>query len=273
MVNSFLRFHIAVFLLLAWLTGDAWAERTRINVGGYLFAPYVNVQDDGRYYGLTLDFITLLNQLQTEYEFQFVATSVEQRYRAFSLKRFDMMMFENPNWGWHGTAVQFSPLNVHDGERFITLRTSKKRQEYFDSLKDKRLILVKGYHYQFANWVSEPDYLTRNFNVQFVNSNRASIDSIIRSRGDIAPITWSYLQNYLLHHPDARKKLFISDKWDQEYQHGILLRDTAALPLTTLSGYIKQLEQSGKLKKLLNQYGLVEHYADFDDDGHKESHR
>ena len=34
-----------------------------IHVGGYQFSPYVNLQQDGRYTGLTLDIINALNQI------------------------------------------------------------------------------------------------------------------------------------------------------------------------------------------------------------------
>lgn len=237
-------------------TFNATAEREQIYVGGYLFSPYVNTENEGRYYGLTLDLITKLNRIQPDYEFKFVETSIEQRYKAFELRRFDMMMFENISWGWEGKNVEFAPIKVIDGEKFITLAAPNKTQVYFNSFDDKQLILVKGYHYNFANWESDPNYLAQHFNVQFVNSNKASIEGILKQRGDIAPITWSYLKDYLKRTPEHSDQFLISDHWDQEYKHGVLLRKDSHLSLSTLTALIKKLETTGEWETLLNHYGL-----------------
>lgn len=92
-----------LFCLVIHFSGIAMANtlsavqsKSIIRVGGYQFAPYVNLQEDGRYTGLTLDLINALNQIQQEISFEFVSTSIEYRYKAYEAGRFEMIMFENP---------------------------------------------------------------------------------------------------------------------------------------------------------------------------------
>ncbi|MGI2136283.1 substrate-binding periplasmic protein [Shewanella baltica] len=227
-----------------------------IHVGGYQFSPYVNLQQDGRYTGLTLDIINALNQIQQEVFFEFTVTSVEHRYKAYALGRFDMMIFENPAWGWQKIADQFIPLHMIDGEVFIALKAKAHNQNYFKNLTNKSVAFVKGYHYQFAHFETDADKLAKQFRPLFVSNNRASIESILRERADIAPVTHSYLQYYLKVNPQDRHLLLISDKWDQEYDNGILLSLRSSLDAKKLSHWVHLLIDNGKLAELAAQYGI-----------------
>lgn len=227
-----------------------------IHVGGYQFAPYVHQQQDGRYTGLTLDIINALNQVQQEVVFKFAVTSIKHRYKAYSLGRFDMMLFENPAWGWQKIATQFIPLHMIDGEVFIALKTKAHNQSYFKNLTNKSIAFIKGYHYQFAHFETDANTLAKQFRPLFVSHNNASIESILRERADIAPVTNSYLQYYLKVHPEERKLLLISDEWDQKYANGILLNPSSQLDSKRLSHWIELLINNGKLAELAAQYGI-----------------
>ena len=227
-----------------------------IRVGGYPFAPYVDLQQDGRYTGLTLDIINALNQIQQEVFFEFTVTSVEHRYKAYALGRFDMMIFENPAWGWQKIADQFIPLHMIDGEVFIALKAKAHNQNYFKNLTNKSIAFVKGYHYQFAHFETDTETLKKQFRPLFVSNNRASIESILRERADIAPVTHSYLQYYLKANPQDSHLLLISDKWDQKYDNGILLNHSSSLDAKKLTHWIQQLINNGKLTELAAQYAI-----------------
>lgn len=260
-----------LFCLVIHFSGIAMANtlsavqsKSIIRVGGYQFAPYVNLQEDGRYTGLTLDLINALNQIQQEISFEFVSTSIEYRYKAYEAGRFEMIMFENPHWGWEKFDTAFIPLHIHDGEIFIALKEKAKDPEFFEQLKDKTLALVKGYHYRFAHFETDPVKLENEFKVVFVNSNKASIETILRKRAEVAPVTISYLNYYLATNPHEQQRLFVSNQWDQHYYHGILLNPNSQLSPEKLNLWLNQLQQNGKLQELVRQYGLelvIEHSA------------
>ncbi|WP_245335366.1 ABC transporter substrate-binding protein [Shewanella sp. WXL01] len=228
-----------------------------INVGGYEFSPYVTQENDGHFSGLTIDLIAALNQVQNEVEFNFVPTSIEQRTSAYSINRFDLMLFESPQWGWQTFPHEFIPLNVDDGEVFIALKSTAKSQQFFKSIKNKTLSLVRGYHYQFAALNPDASALEKDFRVQFVNSNHASIESILLKRAQVAPVTWSYLQHYYLEFPDAKTKLLVSNFRDQQYQHGVILNPQSKVSRQQLSKWLKRIKQKGMFERLLNAYQLT----------------
>ena len=101
----------------------------------------MNLTDEGLFQGFTIDLISAFNELQTDVNFQFVNTSIENRYQAYEIGRFDMMIFESPIWGWKNFSTTFIPLDIIDGEVFITLRDNNKNQSYFSSFDGKSLSL------------------------------------------------------------------------------------------------------------------------------------
>ncbi len=85
---------LTIIITICLFVANLLHAKPVVNVGGYLFAPYVDVSEDGLFQGFTIDLIAAFNQLQTEVEFQFVNTSIENRYQAYDIRRFDMMFFE-----------------------------------------------------------------------------------------------------------------------------------------------------------------------------------
>jgi ABC-type amino acid transport substrate-binding protein len=243
-------------LTLSLISTPTWAQ-TVIRIGGYDFAPYVTFNNNTQATGLSLDLIAALNAIQTEVKFEFVGTSIEQRYQAFSKGRYDAIFFESREWGWQDYDTQFIPLGIEDGERYISLIATAKDQSYFDDFQNKKLALVSGYHYKFAQWSNDPKVLEAKFDPLFVPSNKASIESVLKARADIAPVTWSYLQHYFVKTPAAREKLLFSTKWDQQYQHGIIINPKSSLSAEQLSLWLEKLKQNGTLKNLAQRYHLT----------------
>ena len=243
-------------LLSLLCTANAYAKEV-IKVGGYPFSPYVNKSADGQYSGLTLDILAQLNQIQDKYHFTFVSTSSMYRYQAFSRNRFELMLFENRMWGWQHIDFYTLPIPLDDGEIYIAQNKDQRDQHFFDDITDKKLILVDGYHYNITQDITDKTLLNKKYDVTFVNSNHASIEAILRGRGDVAPVTWSYLQFYLKNNPDAAQKLLTSIRWDQRYQHQVLLSHQAAITEDELMDYLQQLDKNGTLDQLAQTYNLT----------------
>ena len=93
-MNKFLSVIVALIMLISPVQA-----KPVVNVGGYLFAPYVNITEGGMFQGFTIDLISAFNEIQSEVNFQFVNTSIGNRYQAYKIGRYDMMIFESPVWG------------------------------------------------------------------------------------------------------------------------------------------------------------------------------
>lgn len=146
---------------------------------------------------------------------------------------------------------------MRGGEIYIAPAEPGKGQEYFDNFKNKRIVGIKGYHYGFANFNSDPEYLIKNFNMELTPSNAGSIKMILAgNRGDIAVVTRSYLAMYLNEHPSDRDKLLLSTKLDQVYQHRIILRRNIQITIGEINGLLTALKNNGKLDVLWDKINL-----------------
>ncbi|WP_159084666.1 substrate-binding periplasmic protein [Dongshaea marina] len=226
--------------------------RTLIKVGGYAFAPFVQKSDADHYQGISLQMIQALNQIQSRYQFVFVPTTPKSRYQAFERHRFDMLLFESKRWGWKGYPVETTKEFLTGGELYIALNKEGRDQHYFDKLSNKRLIGVLGYHYGFASFNSDPNWLHSKFKILLVKNNQASIDALLKGRGDIATVTVSFLYLYLHQHPELKGKLLISKKMDQLYHHTILIRQGSRPSVDELEKMLDELKKNGTFDRLFH---------------------
>ena len=229
-----------------------------VRVGGYEFPPFVET-DGGQARGLTIDLIEALNKAQSQYEFRFVATSARRRYADIAEGHIDAIFFESPEWEWaaKGLPVDFSNVFLQGGEVFIAPAKPGRGQDWFDDLKGKRLVGILGYHYGFANFVADPDQLAAKWGMKLVNNHRSSIEMVLADRMDVAVVTDAYLNSYLARNPGARERLVISDRYDQRYNHRILLRRGGPVEVGAINALLAGMERDGTLARLWKAAGVL----------------
>lgn len=242
-------------MMLAWPAVAAQMVR----VGGYDFPPFVETDAGGKHFGLTLDLIAALNAAQSRYEFTFVPVSARRRYGDLQEGRFDAMFFESPEWGWAGKTypVEFSNVFLRGGEIFIAQAQPGRGQDFFADIKSKRIIGILGYHYGFANFEADPEILAKSFNIKLVNSNRSSIEMVLAGRTDVAVVTDSYLWSYLKQNAGAAERLLVSDRYDQIYNHRILVRRDGPIDTAAVNALLADLDKAGTLAKLWTNAGVT----------------
>lgn len=240
------------------LAGNATAaEPQPVRVGGYVFPPFVEYDPTGNWSGMTLDLIASLNALQDEYRFEFYPTSATRRYHDFANGRFDLVFFESPHWGWEDYPV----VSLHGprvgGEVFIAAARPGRDQDYFAERGGKRIALYSGYHYAFAGYNPDTEYLRRKHNAIITFSHESSMQMVLRDRVDLAVVPQAFLQRYLSGHPQYRLQLLIADEPDQYYRHILIKRAPGEPSLGFLAGLLGRLEAEGILQKLLARHGLL----------------
>jgi polar amino acid transport system substrate-binding protein len=228
---------------------------TTINVGGYLFPPFVEVNLKGPS-GLTLDLIQLLNSQQSDFEFKFTLTSPKRRYLDFDRLAFDALFFESHQWGWEQADISASLIFLTGGEVFITKNTTDKSQQYFNNISSHSLVGILGYHYRFADYNSNESFLKKQFNIELVNSPSTIINQVLSGRAEIGIVTQSYLTKALTDHPQYKQQLLVSNKMDQVYGHTLLVRDNSPLTIELINSIIRKIQDNGMLDALLKSYGL-----------------
>jgi ABC-type amino acid transport substrate-binding protein len=251
------RYGVVLLVALSLLIVQPLLAEQRIGVGAYHFPPYVIKPESASPGGLLPELLVALNRLQDDYHFELVPTSVTRRYRDLQSGRFDLILFESPSWGWQGIEHRALDLQIEDAEVYVALGEVGRDQRYFDQLKGKRMALYSGYHYGFADFNSDQQFLAQHYNAVLTYSHDSNLAMILRGRADIAVITRSYLQLYQDRHPERGSALLVSQRADQVYQHHALFRLHAPLAPDRFSGLLQKLDEQGQLKPLLRRYHLV----------------
>jgi ABC-type amino acid transport substrate-binding protein len=239
--------------LCAVLVSTAFAAQP-VRVGVYDFPPYVVKPESPQPVGLVPELLAALNQAQSEYRFSLVPTSVTRRYRDLQSSRFDMILFESPQWGWQDTEHEALDLHIEDAEVYVARAEPGRGQDYFEQTSGKRLALYTGYHYGFADFNSDQQYLREELGAVLTYSHDSNLTMLLRDRADIAVITRSYLEIYQDRNPELRSQLLVSERVDQVYRHQALFRPQAPLSAQQFAALLQELSRRGTLGELLARY-------------------
>jgi len=253
--NVMLRKIIKTYIFLLLFVGN-FSAAEEVNVGGYIFPPFVQQDDKGKISGMTLDLIDALNKIQNDYHFNFVLTSSRRRYLAFEQGKFSALFFENLLWGWQKTHIEATKVFLEGGEVFIALKSKAKTQHYFNTVKDKSIAAMLGYHYNFAGLNSDPHFLRAMFDIHLSTDEENNIQLVLLGKMDIAIVTKLYLDRFLLKNPAAKSELLISEKMDQAYNHTILIKKNSNLSASKMNMLLDKLVQTGEYDKLLQKYSI-----------------
>lgn len=247
----------AMMALLLFVWGHEVSAADTIKVGLYRFPPFVDFNASGEPEGLSLDILNLLNEIQGDYRFEPVVTSPSARYSDFSAGQFDVMLFENVDWGWaqRNLPVSQTPEFMSGGERYIALAKPGRTQSYFDDLSTKTIAGIAGYHYGFADFNDDPDYLRQKHGVRLVRRADDLIRAILSEHVDIAVVTESLLLKKISLIPDLKAKILVSERYDQVYSHRVVLRTGMALSHMDMSDLMDRLVIDPKYSALLKNYG------------------
>ncbi len=197
-----------------------------------------------------------MNRFQDKYQFQFITISSKRRYRDFDKDKFDIIMFEDIAWGWKGKNIEASKVFLHGGEVYITQADPSKNQSYFDNLKNKSMTVILGFHYGFANFNADEKFLRKNFKIEFNSSHSGNIKKILQRRADISIVTLSFLKKIFKQNPNMQKKLLVSKKFDQHYNHTILLRKNSKFTAREMNTMLNQMENAGVLSRVWAKNGI-----------------
>ncbi|MDR6605727.1 transporter substrate-binding domain-containing protein [Pseudomonas synxantha] len=228
-----------------------------VRIGAAHFPPYTVRPESGADTGLLPQLVEALNASQSDYQFVLVPTSIPRRFGDFKQDRVDMAIFENPAWGWEDIPHTAVDMGLEDAEIFVAQRLPDRQQSYFADLNGKRLALFSGYHYEFANFNADPEYLAKNHNATLTYSHDSNLLMVLRDRADIALVTRSYLNDYFLRNPDVAKKLLASDRIDQVYHHYAILRPTAPISGEAFGKLLQGLRDNGQMLRIFDPYKIA----------------
>jgi ABC-type amino acid transport substrate-binding protein len=229
----------------------------QVRVGAAHFPPYTVRPESGADTGLLPQLVEALNQLQTDYQFVLVPTSIPRRFNDFKEGRVDMAIFENPDWGWKDIPHTDVDMGLEDAEIFVAQKKPDRDENYFKDLTGKRLALYSGYHYEFASFNADPKYLADTYNATLTYSHDSNLLMVLRARADIALVTRSYLSDYLLRNEKVGEQLLVSQRIDQVYHHYALIRPQAPITGEAFGKLLQGLRNNGQMLKIFDPYKIA----------------
>nr|WP_322940776.1 transporter substrate-binding domain-containing protein [Pseudomonas sp. s4] len=228
-----------------------------VKVGGAHFPPYViksNLQESS---GLLPQLLEALNNAQSEYHFTMLPTAIVRRFGDLQRGRIDMAIFENPQWGWQDIDAEAIDMGLEDAELFVARNEELRDQAYFEQLAGKRLALYRGYHYGFAQFNSDPEFLSSTFNANLGHSHDSNLLMVIRGRADVALVTRSNLYDFLERNRDYARQLLISERIDQVYRHHAMIRAGAPITPERFAALLERLRSKGELQRIFSPYRIA----------------
>lgn len=247
-----------VFMLVVsmWLMASPAMASQVVRVGVTHFPPFYDVHENGEVHGLGIDVINALNTIQSDYLFQPVPASPLRRHAMFREGRFDMSFFDHVVWGWDREKVESTPVYLSGGEVFITLKDPSKNQSYFSNIEKRSIAAIRGYHYHFTNFETDPKALHKRFDITLTNSADHIIKLVEEKRVDIGIVTETYLLKYFQKHFTARAKFLTSNSYDQRYNFTTIVRKGFTPSAKKMNELMTQVRTDPRFKWMKDTYGL-----------------
>jgi ABC-type amino acid transport substrate-binding protein len=251
--NAILVFLMLVAVPLIFGSSPSQAkEAIVVKVGAYEYG-VVYFFENGEPDGMVPILINLLNRVQDDYRFELVETSSRRRYQALETGEADLLLLESSQWDWPEYNVQFSDTIVREKDIYLALSSRTDAQELFADVTAHRMLCVLGFHYGFADYNADPEYLRKNFNVLLHYNESEILDALFAEEAPIAVVSGGFLARQLAREPELRERIIIADKPDATYELVSVLSMNSAIPLDEFNALIAELLTAGEVERLWQQ--------------------
>lgn len=226
-----------------------------VKVGGYEYEPFVEKE-----LGITPAFLTLLNQMQDDYSFEFVAIPAQRRYALLLEGHIDALFFETMRWGWqaYDEQVEVTKPLLRTSEAFYARKDHKLGAEVFNNFQERQLALTLGFHYAFADYKADQSYIRDRFQASFAPSQRVALRLMLAGSADLAIVSDAFLLREMVRNPSLKGQVVRSPEIDQTYELPLMVRTRGPITANALSSLIVRAETEGTLGSFFKTYGIDE---------------
>jgi len=235
----------------------AHATKLNVNVGLGVRPPFLLDRASEHFQGAGPEILQALNQVQQQFNFIPVEIPSKRKVQAIIDGKLDIIMWDNKKWGWgeHSIAVS-SPL-VYSKDIYFTLKKAKRTQKFFSDFSDKKIAMVIGYHYKMNDFITDIELLSKRFDVTMVRNEEASIRMVIAGRVDMAVVSETALNWYLIRFPQYQDKVLVSKRYDTQYGRHFLLPNNYPVTTNEMNEILQKANKQGLLSPIYKRYGLI----------------
>lgn len=251
-------------LIMVVLESVSFAAPIKIKVGAYDFEPFV----EGNL-GLTPAFLTILNSYQNEYIFEFVPIPARRRYEIMERGNIDAIFFEMPVWGWteRQAAIEITPPILKGQELFVARKDNPRGDGVFALSQERKVALVHGYHYGFANFHDDHDTINRYVDGTFLQQQKQIMQYVLKGAADIGMMSNIFLQWEIKKQPELGALIKVAREADHEYKLPMIVRRGGPISAESLTHILTKMARGGTLKPFFDVFGIGD-LVIFDPDNH-----
>ena len=231
-----------------------------VTVGAYNYPSIALIDEQGALRGLAGDVLEELNRRQDDYRFVFQETAPKRRYIDFEQHRYDVILFESPDWSWQPHRHYATRAFLSDQELYVALAKPERDESFFDDLHSRSLVAIFGFHYGFAGNNPDDIKLTERFNIDLSHSHRRNLELILADRpaaAEVAVVSRSFLAAFRAQRPDDYQRLLVSERIDQHHDLVAIVHPQAPITAETLESMIDLLVADGTFAKLAARYDIL----------------
>lgn len=217
-----------------------------VKVGAYEYGVVYFFEND-KPSGFIPELIAHLNAIQSKYFFELVETSSRRRYNDLAIGDFDLILMESPDWDWRDQDVLFSDPIVVEYDLFIARKEDVPGPSWFDDITRHELLCVLGFHYKFASFNANPEYLQDHFGVLFHYDEQQLFDHLLDGEGDVGIVSAGFLARAYAKNPKLSQRVFIGPSPDFSYELVAVLAKQSAISLAEFNDLIRILKREGNI--------------------------
>lgn len=199
--------------------------------------------------GLAFDVLEILNENQSRFQFEESLIPVKRLVYTNIRKHYDLILFNDVNWGWTDLGAKGSAPLTNGRDIFISPESANSNPLVGS------IAAVRGYHYGFANY--DPEQLAKMQRVTLVNTESDIIRMVLNKRTKWGVISESYLNWFAIQSPKTAKQLKISPKEDHRYQRQFVVFEHSKISVAQINALLADPIIEAKLKLAFRNYGLT----------------
>ena len=225
------------------------AEPVTVKVGAYEYG-VVYYFENGKPNGMVPLLIGLLNGLQDDYEFQLVETSSRRRYKALVDGDVDLLLLESAQWDWQDYAVQFSEKIVTEKDVYVTQSSTAKTDDPFADVTNQSILCVLGFHYGFAKFNSDPEFLKRSYDVLLRYNEKEVLNGVLAREAPIGIVSAGFLARELAATPGLGDLITVGVQPDAMYDLVSVIANQSVISVADFNQMIEKLQATGEVQRL-----------------------
>jgi len=229
------------------------STRIEVIVGMGVRPPFLSLSEES---GAGLEILAVMNAVQQQFFFAHKEVPSKRRVQAMDEAWIDTIMWDNAAWGWQTLDIESSGPLVKSKDVYITLKKENRSQNFFDEISTKKIAMVNGFHYKFANFETDIKKLKQRFSISLVRTEEAVLKMILAERAEVGVVSETSLNWFLIRYPQHRSTIFVSEKYDTAYSRNFLVPSNGIINVDDINEILKLADSKGLLAPIYNKYGL-----------------